>query len=344
MENHYIEKIVHRILSGKQYLYYNDVRYELRNPSIDLKLRADAVYDKVYSDNLYSDFLLESSRKNYLILNNIISTNHYDIIDSNKKGLNKAKIKVYKEFIDDKKTKKNKLSVRQIEKNIDQLYADIHSIDFLILEHYANTHKNEFLIRNTLYLDNKLVFGDDDIEYSFFNDIMQAISLNMLNMSDYKEVARSDYWRSYYTNNKNHLFNVPSIEYSEEQRAILNISVMYDRIYEHPECPTDKIIADDDALDGWMLDQQEKIKQEKNTRGVNNTIGQKAANSDQVFIPASSKESAKEIYALNSEQTMNDLRKRQEQLEKEGSIDFAELEDVKRDLKNKLRYINYKRT
>ena len=278
------------------------------------------------------------------MINRMISADHYDAIEDNKTQLNKAKIKVYKEFTDNKKTQKNKRFVRQIENNIDKLYADIHSIDFLILEHYANTHKNEFLIRNTLYLDNKLVFNSDDIDYLFFNDIMQAISLNILNLSDYKEVARSDYWRSYYTNNKNNLFNVSTIEYSEEQRAIINISVMYDRIYEHPECPTDKIIADDDALDGWMLDQQEKIKKEKQIKGVDNIIGNKAANSTEVFIPASSPESAKEIFALNSEQTQDDLRKRKEQLQKTGRpLEFAELEDVKRDLKNKLRYVNYKR-
>ena len=57
-----IEKLVNRILSGKQLIEYEDTLYELKNPDIDIKLKANMLYDKYYQDNLYSDsFILEDN-------------------------------------------------------------------------------------------------------------------------------------------------------------------------------------------------------------------------------------------------------------------------------------------
>jgi hypothetical protein len=77
---------------------------------------------------------------------------------------------------------------------------------------------------------------------------------------------------------------------------------MYDNIHEHPECPDDVIIADDDALDGWMLVQKNKSLQEKKQKGVEQ-LG-KSGNSSEVFLMANDIEEASEIVDMNSDESL----------------------------------------
>ena len=69
---------------------------------------------------------------------------------------------------------------------------------------------------------------------------------------------------------------------------------MYSKIYEHPECPEDAIIEDDDALDGWMLNQQKENKKQKMEKGVDNLLGKKGQKAQEVFLMAKNEEEYEE--------------------------------------------------
>ena len=72
---------------------------------------------------------------------------------------------------------------------------------------------------------------------------------------------------------------------------------MYSKIYEYPECPDDAIIEDDDALDGWMLNQQKKIRN-KNGKGVDNLLGKKGQKAQEVSLAKNEEEYEAPIFKL----------------------------------------------
>lgn len=343
-----IEKIVNRILSGKQLIEYEDTLYELRNADINIKLRANMLYDKEYEDNLYSDiFILEEDIEDLLLDLKLIYPEYKNDLDSLGKKLDNLKVDLFLNFFDRTKRLKYQKEIESTRKRYSQLYTAKHSLNFLTLENYCANLKNEFIILNTLFFYNtgNIVFNSSYMDYRLFNNITQIISNNILDISVIKCIARSDYWRSYYTINKNHLFPYSVIDFSEEQKAILSVSVMYDRVYEHPDSPDKDIIEDDDALEGWMIHQQRQNKKQKQEKGVNNLLSNKnMKNANEVFLMAENKEQKEDIIGLNSMESQLKLQSKiSTVMESSAPVPDSLLPDVQQDIRSKLKEISFKK-
>lgn len=326
-----IEKLTHRILSGKQIFYHNNIGYEYRKPSLSLRMRADVLYDQTYQENLYENFWLAEDIENLAIEIGLISWDHKKYQTKLNKTLDSYKINLYKSFFDSQKRNRLKTNINNLRKDINKQHQLEHSLDYLSLEYFCENLKNEFIITNSLYFidTNELVFKEDK-QYSEFNTLMSYISSNVIDITIYKKIARNDYWRNYWSNNKYNIFDEPVKEWSEEQKTLVNLSAMYDRIYEHPESPNEDIINDDDALDGWMLVQKEENAKQKKEKGVDNMLSGKIKNSSEVFLMAKDKTQAEDILALNTNESMSIIKQKIETVVSSSSpLRDAELPDVK---------------
>jgi hypothetical protein len=307
---------------------------------------ADDIYRTTYEDNLFNNFLFEEDIHNLLIEYGITTPLFKKDLENTEKKLNTTKIDLFKNWTDLTKRKKIKQTVASIKTQLSAAYQTQHSLDFLTLENYCENIKNQYIILNSLfYRDTEdIVFSDHkDIDYDFFNGIMQTIADNVIDISQYKKIARSDYWRNYYNTNKQHVFGCAAIELSEEQRALLNTSIMYDRIYEHPDCPDSDIIEDDDALDGWMLQQQEENKKQKQQKGVDNILSDKVKNSREIFLLAKDQEQKEHILSLNSAESAQRIQeKTQAVFNSDRVLKEHELPDVQREIKQRLMELNKK--
>ena len=336
-----VERLINRIICGYQYITFKGVIYKLANPSTDTKVAADNLYDRIYEDNLYSNFILKEDIDQLLINNDIISSTFDDDIKVTEDRLEDAKIKLYKFFFNPKEKSKYKKNIASLSTILNKAYSDKQSLDFLTLEHFCQNIKNEYLISQTLYQNNKPVFEDyPDIDHIFFNNLAQIIASQVITVTSYKKLARSDIWRKIYTAGNHNIFPSSAVEYTEEQKALLSISRMYDRVYEHPEAPDEAIIDDDDALDGWMLYQQKENKRQKKEKGVSKGLG-KAQNADEVFVMSEGlgKEEFSSVMALNSPESLNKMSLRSSLKEGQQMRD-AEFEDTQNDIRNKLRELN----
>jgi hypothetical protein len=343
-----LEKNVNRILSGKQLIEYQDILYELRSPSMNIKLKAGMLYDQTYEDNLYSEsFILEDSVEDLLLDLNILYPQYKADLSSIEKKMENLKVDLFTFFFDRNKKTKNKTELASSKKRYNEIYILSHSLDFLTLENYCSNIKNEFIISNSLYYyeTNNLVFQKDSLDYDLFNNIINKISSNILDIETLKAIARSDFWRNYYSINKNHLLPYSIVDFSEEQKAILSISTMYDRVYEHPECPEKEIVEDDDALEGWMICQQRENKKQKQEKGVNNILNSdKMKKAGEVFLMANTIEERNDILGLNTQES---AAKRQSKintvLNSTAPTQDSELPDVKQDIRNKLKELSFSR-
>lgn len=331
------EKLVHRILSGKLIFVYDNIFYELRKPSLNIKMEADFLYFSTYEDNIFNEsFWLAEDIENLLIELNIISYDTKKILTKIEKSLENSKIDLFQNYFDITKRIKIKNRIKNIKTDIDNIYSKQHSLDFLTLEHYCDNMRHEFIISNTLYdQKNNLIFKNN-IDYLKFNNIVSTISKHMIDINTYKNIARCDYWRNYWSNNKTNVIEGPVSEWSEEQKSLVNISCMYDKIYEHPECPQDDIINDDDALDGWMIFQKQKNDIQKREKGVDSMLTGKIKNSSEVFLMAGNKDQAQDILGLNTQESLDKIKTKVDTVMTRGSVRDGELPDVKQRLMQQL--------
>jgi len=254
MNDNDIELYLYRIISGKTFFVYNNQEYVLYAPNVEIKHRACIIYDNIINEEKYHDWLREENCENLLIGLGIWNISVPKQLKAFEKGLDDLKVDLFSNFMTPTKTKDIRKKIKSTKDNINKIYQSKAEFISHTLEGYASSIKNEFLICNTLYKDNKLLFQNNgNKSYTLFNNLVYHIDRMMITTEIFKTVARSAIWKGYWNASKNNIFDKCTTELTDEQRALLNISRMYDNIYEHPECPDDKVMEDDDALDGWMI-------------------------------------------------------------------------------------------
>lgn len=343
MNDYELDTLINRIISGYQFIEIKDNLYKLISPTVDLKMVADYLYNKTYQDNLFSSFIPKEDIQYFLISTNMISEDIDQQIKITEKTLENAKIQYYKQFFQKSVKSRNQKKIRSIETVLHKAYTDKQYLDFLTLEHYCENIKNEYILCKTLMdQDGNLIFENyPNINHILFNNIAQEIAQNIIPVNKYKQIVKSDVWRKLYNSNPTNIFARSASQHTEEQKAVLSINQMYTKIYEHPECPDDAIIEDDDALDGWMLDQQKKNAKEKAEKGVDNLVGKYGKNATEIFLMPDNKEEFEQVNELNSPQAMAKIKARRDlkQGEVKADIEFA---DTQMEIRNRIAELNKK--
>jgi hypothetical protein len=171
-------------------------------------------------------------------------------------------------------------------------------LDHLGIKDYALSIKNEFIIRNCIYdKNNTLVFNPeyDECDHKKLHIFIKEIVEQSIGVKDIRSLARSDIWRSYAASCQieKDLFNT-----TDDYKYLINLYKMYDNARQHPEAPSEDIINDDDALDGWFIFHNRKAANEKKKNSVLSKVGPKLGQHN--FIFTNNEDEAKAIIDSNS--------------------------------------------
>lgn len=300
------EQIIYRIVSGEQTIILNDIVYKIKTPSNKLRLEAEQLYTSTIRKNRFNDYWLsDKACLNLLVKNGLCSPE----IDANMKIMEKSiedlKVSLYTSmFIPDiHADKRRQLNLTKQKQR--ELLSIRHSLDHLTLDGFASMIKSQYLIFNTLYDENynRIWNTFNDVDVFLLEKISNRILSNTIQPSKIREIARTEPWRGYWNIKKTNIFDGSVFDLTDEQKSLILYSRMYDSAYEHPECPTEEIIKDDDIFDGWMISQHRKAEKQKMTsqldKQLNKSKSSKMANSDEVFLVAKSKEDRARIEAMN---------------------------------------------
>jgi len=166
--------------------------------------------------------------------------------------------------------------------------------------------------------------------------LMDYYNSNQISSGQFRSVARSEPWRSMWNVGKkqSNVFGKPTCELTKDQISLCSYSSMYDNVYESQESPDEKVIEDDDCLDGWFIHQRREYDKQKKKRQVEDLIkNPKIANSQEVFLMANDQEEANKIFDVNHPSVRSIIRDRQNTIENaDGQIKFTELNDVRQDI------------
>jgi hypothetical protein len=135
-------------------------------------------------------------------------------------------------------------------------------------------------------------------------------------------LARTEPWKSIWIAGKTEssVFGKPSSELTEEQKAIVLWSRMYDSVYENPKCPPDFIINDDDTLDGWLITQNRKRESEVKGAYGEQHLGKVGKDGAEVYIPVQSAKDAQRGEEMNDARARIIKRQRMAAVKSKGSI------------------------
>lgn len=334
-----IEYNLYRILQGYYYIDIDDVKYKVVYPSTAIKYEAQELYLQIIEDNKYDTSWLSDFKISMILnQNGIWGKDKDELLKNQEQGLEIEKIALYQNYTNTDRRKAHKKTIAQISKTIEQLTLDKNSLNYLTLPFFAETIKYEYIIMHCVYEKtmNTRLFNKNTINttgYKKIQDITKVILSKQFTTTDLRAIAKSDLWQSYY--NEDSTFSGSSIDQNDDQRHLLRLSKMYDSVKQHPEPPSDDIIQDDDALDGWFLFQKNKANKEKDEKNIMDRVGgsKKMQEAGEVFVMSNDRSESQRINSLNDPKTAQDKQKAYLEAKAKGQVSFKDLDHV---IQNKL--------
>jgi len=342
-----LDKILYRILLGYYYITIDNIEYKIIYPSLDIKYRAEIIYDKVIEENKFDKrFLTQNEISNYLRINNIWKSSDDELITKYKKTLDDLKVDLYLNYSNEKTRTKIKQSINRTNNELNNLLTNKNSMNYLGINDHAISIKNEYMIMNSIYdLNGSLVFNNpekESYEYKRLQKFIREILENNLDVQTLKNLAKSDTWKSL----------VPCIDLTvdpakvnDDYKYLIGLHKMYDSVRQHPECPSDEILNDDDALDGWFIHNNKKAEKEKKKNSVLSKVRGNIKNAGEVFIITDDAKEVEEIHDLNDIGTKKNIQEmislaNKDPGNKDHSISWGEIPFVQRGLKQQLQKIS----
>jgi len=340
--------LCNRIVCGYTVCWFMDEEIFVHDPSSFEIYRADKYYEEIYNRLLEQGIPSEERMLAMLTEKGLWNkTKEKQIIDLND-NLHKLRKQLPLLTFRSAEKKQVEAYISVTEEKIKNLENIKNSNFFHTAEYLANIEKFKYLL---FFLAKKpcgkRIWFDmtefNQIENSKLNYLIASSFFNKdINEKSIREVARTEPWRSIWLGavKVGNLFSKPLTEITEYQKMLVTWSIVYDNVYESMDCPSDDVIQNDDLLDQWFTENSEKRKKEKgqsNSLGISNS---KIANAQEIGIVVDSLEDAQNVYNLNSNNTIAELKRDYEVLNKKGELTAGNLPSVRKQLKMQANELN----
>jgi hypothetical protein len=182
------EIILYRILSGKTVFLFNNEKYTLQSASIEIKYEASLIYDSIINDEKFYDWFREDSAELVMMSLGIWNQETNKNLKMLEQKLDNLKVDLFTNFMIPSKSKNIKKDIKNTKNSINKIHITKQNFLSNTLEGYANSIKNEYIICNTLYFNDKLVFDKQQNYKSFilFNNFVQEIDKTMITTEQFK--------------------------------------------------------------------------------------------------------------------------------------------------------------
>lgn len=332
MEEREIQLYLSRILSGYYVFVCDNETYKIKYPDNNLKYEAEAVAYQEFYKNRFEEWLTKERAVSILTHNGLWSKESEHFLEKSEKIVEDLKVAIFQNFKNPSTLKEIRKRLNSHKKTEARLLNTKHQYDHATLEGYCEAIKNEYLLRRSIYKNDHLVFLDEN-EDKKFDSVSSFISRTAILPSQFRKLARSPQWGSYWHSKEaGDIFNTSIVDWTDEQRTLAMMTRMYDNAREHPESPSEEIFEDDDAFDGWAIFERRKQDKEKSQTRNTKMLPGNLSKAGEVFVMASNQDDASEIMSLNDERSKSIIKERKQFLQKVGTATEINLPDVQRDL------------
>lgn len=338
------ELVVHRIIAG-----FFKVELEL---GISLLLKQPDRLQRYMAEEVYLDVLRKAelngsyTHEQYMELlfsKGLWNNDKQKLLDGLPKDLEELKLELFQSAFQSQKRQTIRKAIALNRAEFAKLNSALHEYDYLTSEGLAHMSKARYIIATSLYrIDNTKLYKDDElwnVPDNVIEDVANAVSTKKLTENKVRELSRTEPWRTIWIGRKSEtsLFGVPAVDLTDEQRMLVIWSGVYDSVYEHPECPGEEVIEDDDMLDGWMIFQKRKREAERGENKIDSVLtNDKIKNSEEIFIPVDNARDAAKVNALNDAASAAIQRQRMRTVQQRGVVNEQEMPDAQLKIRTKL--------
>jgi len=331
-----IEHKLYNILDGKYYLTYNDEEYISVSNTISDKNRAGILYNHIMDDIKYDSMISWEQAKVISNRLGIWTNKNEESLKSLEDVLDNLKLKLFMNYANISHVKSLRKRISSLKKGIEKSNDNKYTMYIHTKEHYASSIKRDFLLGLSIRdkNDNRVMSPYDFWlwDSSLIDVFNNHISRHHISVTDIREIARSEPWRSMWLAQKGSVYNKSSIDWTDHQRLLVSFSRMYDNVYESMECPPDEVIKDDDMLDGWFVKQKKDREKKQKDRILDDKFGKMKNNDGQEIFVVAGRDDIQDIYNMNDNSSRNIIRSRAKQIEQNKEVKHQHLKDVQMDL------------
>lgn len=330
------DRLLYRIIQGRQRVSVDGLVFYIYEPTSDLIAQSYETYDEVFEESFMKQVYTEDELVHFLVENDLWTPLGDRDIETLSKDIEDKKVEAFHNFFKSRELLNIKRQLRSLQDRYYGLLAKKHAYDHLTCHGVAEQARWDWMLQ-------RLTFDSKGQRVVIDSAKVSAVyKENLIDQAEIRSVARSGTWRTMWSVGKKagSVFSRPTTELTRDQLTLMSFSTMYDNVYEHPECPDDKTIEDDDCLDGWFIINRRKSEQDRVRNSVDQvTTNPKIRNAKEQFIMVSSIDEAKGITDLNDPLTKNKIAQRAELVEQKGTAKDFDFADVQQDIeimKNKM--------
>ena len=315
------------------YIPIND-NYYISSPNRQARMRAEEVFFEFYYRAVDEGLVDGEDLYKLLIKYKVWNVEKENLLKKMEEEVKELKVQVFQNYLNSGTRNNLRIAINDTENYINNLLSNKHSFDMFSAEGVATCAKNQFLLGNSIFKKNGRPFWNSKQGWTTCDNILN-IAYNKLNKfrltsKDFREIARSDSWRSLWNVKKGiNLFGKPLVDLTSSQQALVSWSTLYDNIYKSPDCPAEEILQDDDAVDGWLIIQKRKRDGESNKSTINSLItNEKIRNSQHIFI-LTDEQNIDKVYQLNDVGGKVALAKRLNQIKRDKVVNELNMIDTR---------------
>jgi hypothetical protein len=325
--------LVHRIIAGCIICEFRDHTLLVKQPTKLQRYMAEEIYFDTLEKAELAGSYTDEQLMELLLKHKFWNNDKQILLDSIPKNIEDFKVGLFNSTFNSvqRNTIRKALSVARKEQ--EKLLSELHEYDYISAKGVAQMAKARYIVAASLYnLDGTKLFDENNlwlVPNNIIESIGEVVSKNRLDESTIRELARTDPWRTIWIAKKaeNNVFGIPAVDLSDDQRMLSIWSSVYDNIYEHPECPSDEVMNDDDMLDGWMIAQKRKRDSSKGASVDDIITNEKVRGSEEIFIPVGNAADAQKVMALNDASAARLLQQRMDLVKQKGVVKETEMPD-----------------
>ncbi len=296
-----LEEYLLKIFTGRQLIYINNASLVFKQPDNIIKMEANYVYKRSYSEALEEGLLSIKDLEKLIVERGLFTEEDQQRINNLESQLHGQQVLLGKTTKVRANMDRIKNIISDIEIQVNEIKMKKYSKLVLSAETKAEEDRSSFLSWACVYNDENELYWDSykdlckETKIEFRQTVISEF-LKFYNGIDTKiirTVARSNLWRiRYVTSSKvsEPLFGIPTSQYTNDMINLVYWSNFYQSLYEMmPEDrPPDSIIEEDDSLDAYMKDYYEERNREDASRRSRTTSGKLSAfDSEEVIVTQS---------------------------------------------------------
>jgi hypothetical protein len=329
-----------RILSGEIRCYIKSYLFFVRRPTLQQCYTAEEIYQETYESLKYdTELRSEEEFLDFMFDNELWTMKDQERMASLEEDIEDIKVQLFESSLQSIERQRVRKILDAGRKELNDLSDRRHKFDYLTRTGAAASARYRYILGCSLFFENNLPYWNSDICWdrpdNYLDQILDQVLEKRLIESDFRELSRSEPWLSTWNIREfcgRGLFDKAATELTDEQKALCTWSHAYETIRQHPECPHDTILDDDDMLDGWMIIQRRKREHEQAKKQGEDKLNDKIRNAHEVYLPAESIEDARRIHKMNDPVAAMWWQKRISTLKSKGIVNELDMPDTRQRL------------